>query len=406
MKLPQITRRQAIAGGAAVVAVGVATAAGVSRCSHGDADMPAEPTTSGDAAAGKRGGKLVLYTSCNDALVNAVVPAFSQETGIVVDVRQMTTSECRDYAEAEVAAGSAIGDVVWGGDESWFAAGEGCFEKYFSAGNQSVRDDCRNEGGYATPVTREMCVIAVNKALAEKLQLEVKGYESLLAGACAGLVAIPDPETDAAGLSQVEAVLAAGDAQKAKTDASAVTSGEASAAASTTEKSDAAGEAAAQPADAAAGDAVASGAATEALDGQALLAGISAQVGDKVFPTSEDVIEAVLNGEAVAGLVYEQLAQDFASSTGEIEVVYPQEGALVAHGCAAIVKGCDNHEQARSWVDYVTGDSCQWAAAGKSAVRSVKDGVALREGMPADDKLEVLQKTDDDAPTIWDSLRG
>ena len=402
MKLPQITRRQAIAGGAAIVAVGAATAVGVSRCSHGDADMPAEPTTSGDAAAGKRGGKLVLYTSCNDALVNAVVPAFSQETGIVVDVRQMTTSECRDYAAAEVAAGSVIGDVVWGGDENWYAAGEGCFEKYFSAENQSVRDDCRNEGGYATPVTREVCVIAVNKALAEKLQLEVKGYESLLAGACAGLVAMPDPKTDAAGLSQIEAVLAAGDAQKAKTDASAATSGEASAAASSTEK----GDVAAEPADAAAGDAIASGAATEALDGQALLAGILAQVGDKVLSTSEDVIETVLNGEAVAGLVYEQLAQDFASSTGEIEVVYPQEGVLVGHGCAAIVKGCDNHEQARSWIDYVTGDSCQWAAAGKSAVRSVRDGVALREGMPADDKLEILQKTNDDALTIWGSLRG
>ena len=384
------------------MAVGAATAVGVSRCSHGDADMPAEPTTSGDAAAGKRGGKLVLYTSCNDALVNAVVPAFSQETGIVVDVRQMTTSECRDYAAAEVAAGSVIGDVVWGGDENWYAAGEGCFEKYFSAENQSVRDDCRNEGGYATPVTREVCVIAVNKALAEKLQLEVKGYESLLAGACAGLVAMPDPKTDAAGLSQIEAVLAVGDAQKAKTDASAVTSGEASAAASTTEK----GDVAAEPTDAAAGDAIASGAATEALDGQALLAGILAQVGDKVLSTSEDVIETVLNGEAVAGLVYEQLAQDFASSTGEIEVVYPQEGVLVGHGCAAIVKGCDNHEQARSWIDYVTGDSCQWAAAGKSAVRSVRDGVALREGMPADDKLEILQKTDDDALAIWGSLRG
>lgn len=342
---PKLTRRSLVGAGVAALAVGAGAAFGIARCTAGDASVPSEPKSpEPGASAGpdsRRGGKLVMYTCCDDGLVNAFVPAFMQETGIVVDVRRMTASECRDSVAEEVAAGRPIADVVWGGDESWYAAGEADYEKYFSSENANVLDGCRNTSGYVTPATREVCVIAVNSARAEELSVEIEGYADLLDERLAGLVAVADAGTDAAAKSSAEAARAAGDLLSAF---------------STTVE-----DGSAQP------------------GGDAFLAALEAQAGGNVRATSEDVLEDVLSGAAVTGLVYEQQAAAMTRLTGEVEVVLPREGCLVAHGCTAIVRGATNLAQAQGWVDFVCGETAQKGAAAKVRLRSVRDGVGEKD---------------------------
>ena len=345
MEKPHLTRRTFVGLGVGALAAGAGVALGVTRCSAGDAGVPSEPKGS-DAAAGsgsgaaadaKVGGKLVMYTCCDEALINAFVPGFMQETGVVVDVVRKSAAECRDDVAAEVAAGRVIADVVWGGDEDWYAAGEACFEKYFSSGNTGVLDECRNADGFVTPVTREVCAIAVNSAKAVELGVEISGYDDLLDERLAGLVAVADPQTDAAGKSSREAVHEVGNLLPAfvttAEDGSVVPGGD------------------------------------------AFLAAMDAQTGGNMCATSEDVLEDVLSGEAVAGLVYEQAAAAVADLTGEVEVVLPREGCLVVHGCTAIARGATNLAQARAWVDFACGENAQRAAAGKVRLRSVRDGI-------------------------------
>ena len=335
--------------GVGALAVGAGAAFGVARCSASDAEVPSEPKV-GDAASGsgsgagadaKVGGKLVMYTCCDEALINAFVPGFMQETGVVVDVVRKSAAECRDDVAAEVAADRVIADVMWGGDEDWYSAREACFEKYFSSENAGVLDGCRNTDGYVTPATREVCAIAVNSAKAAELGVEIAGYGDLLDERLAGLVAVADPQTDAAGKSSRKAVREVGNLLPAfvttAEDGSVVPGGD------------------------------------------AFLAAIDAQTGGNVRATSEDVLEDVLSGEAVAGLVYEQAAAAMADLTGEVEVVLPREGCLVVHGCTAIARGATNLAQARAWVDFACGEGAQRAAAGRVRLRSVRDGVGEKD---------------------------
>lgn len=342
MRVPQLTRRQAVAAGvvaAAGVAAGVAV--GVNLLAGGDETVPAEPVGADESSKSKLGGKLTMYTCCDETLINAFVPAFMQETDVVVDVIQKTAAEMRDQVAQEVGGGRPVADVVWGGDDSWYAAGASVFEKYLPAEADKVRDDCRNQSGYATPLSRDVSVIVVNKALVEELGLEVEGYESLLSEKLAGRLAMADPETDAAAKAAREAVRAAGDLLPAY-----VTTSE-------------------------------DGIVTPG--GEPFLAAVWAQVGGNMRATSADVLEDVLAGGAVAGLVYEEPAVAAAQLTGDVEVVYPKEGCLVVPSCCAIAKGADNLEQARAWMDYACGEAGQKGAAAKVTLRSVRDGIGAKD---------------------------
>lgn len=398
----RLTRRSAVAGGALALLAVASAVFGVARCSRGDEDVPAEPSAgdaaaasgSGSAAAPRHGGKLTLYTSCSDSLVNAVVPAFSQETGIAVNVVQMTSAQCQADVAAEVEAGSPAADVVWGGDASWFANPQNIYERYFSAENSSVLDEWRATDGYVTSVVREVCAILVNRERAEEAGLQIGGYVDLLDPKLAGLVAMADPHADATALTQVEAVLAVGDALAAEGEPGEAAAAAAESAADAEAADATAAEASETPDDAAASDAPA------VSSGSELLSALRAQIGGAPYETSEDVAEAVLSGAVVAGLVYEQQAAAAADLSDEVEVVYPAEGCLAAASCTAIARGCGNGEQARAWVDYVLTEACQRAAQDKAHARSVREGVAGEDG------FALLESSPgrEEALAAWDAL--
>lgn len=341
---PLLTRRSLVGGVVAAVAVAAGVAVGVASCSGGEEDVPAEPTVSEDASSNKLGGKLTLYTCCDEALINAFVPAFMQVTGVVVEVVQKTAAQCRDEVAAEVAAGSLVADAVWGGDASWFAAGEGCYDKYISGENSGVLAECRNVDGCATPVTREVCVLAVNAALAESLGVKIESFTDLTNASLAGLLAVSDPASDAMAKTAAEALRAVGDtlAEYATTDEEGnVTPG-----------------------------------------GEAFLSAVWAQAAGNTRATSADALQDVVDGTAVAAIVYEEAARAQGRETGRVEVVYPKEGCAWTVGCTAVVRGARNLEQARAWVDFACGEAGQKAAAEKVSLRSVCEGVGVTGDVP------------------------
>ena len=336
-KRPRLTRRSFIGGAVAAVAAAAGVAAAVAYFSHGEEDVPSEPTVLEDASSAKLGGKLTLYTCCDETLINAFVPAFMQETGVAVEIVERAAAQCRDEVAAEAAAGRAVADVVWGGDASWYAAGESCFDKYVSGENSGVIKEYRNADGYVTPVTREVCVIAVNKAQAENLGVTIDGFASLMDAKLTGLLSVSDPATDAEAKTATEALRAVGNtlAAYATTDEEGnMTPG-----------------------------------------GEAFLSAVWAQAGGNVRATSADALQDVVDGAAVAAIVYEQAARAQETATGQIEVVYPSEGCLQVAGCAAVVRGASNLEQARAWVDFVCSEAGQKAAAEKVALRSIREGI-------------------------------
>lgn len=349
-----VTRRSVVAGGAvAAAAVAAGVALGVSRWSASSGTAASgSGDGSGDAAedgAVKMGpveaaGKLTIYTSCNEALVNAFVVPFTEKTGIVVDVQTMSCAQWQAAVAEEVAAGINGADVVWGGDRS-------CFE---------------GVAGLASPqkVSREVCALAVSWDVDDKVREKITGYSGLaaLAAGASGLAAqvcLADPTADEDGFLQLLGLLCAGE--------------RATATASTT------------------GSGAATTVAQLGTDNQwAYAQSFLSATGAKTLATMEDVENALVAGTAQVALMPEQRAYALAAVTGMVDVVLPAEGACVTPSYMARVASASNKDQVTAWFDYVCGEEGQRAAARATYLRPIEDAVDLPQGMTSDDDAGLL----------------
>lgn len=324
-----LTRRALIGA----VALGAAcAAAGLPGCSGGDVGAGSEPSASSPLA-GRLGGRLVLRTTCPELLVNAVVPAFMEETGASVRIVPCGAAELLAWQDGGAPEGEAVPDlapdVVWGADPSWYEGSEGRLEEYISGENDAMREGCRCAGGRVTPVTRDVAVIAVGEGAQEGT--EVAGYESLLVEPIPGMVALEDPSLSERGLAHL-AGISAGLSDRG---------------------ADAPWECA-----------------------RALLRGGAAVV------SSDPLDPAATGGRALTLSSEQRVMQARLLGQHAPEPVYPVEGALVTCSCTAIVAGCPNLRQARAWVDFVTGRRCQELVAAEALARPARADVPDPDGLP------------------------
>lgn len=400
-----LTRRAALH--AALACAGTCCLA---ACSGGDEGVTTEPAPT-NPSEGKLGGKLVLYTSCTESLINAVVPAFMEDSGVAVRVVRGTTGELLGRLGEELAAGEPVADVLWGGDASWYvsdsgekggaAAGEsggsaaGLFQSYVSAENAAAREGCGNVAGIATPVTREVTVIAVGDSAGAGAASPVGDGAATDAGA-----ATSDSGSDSHVVAESSSVagsdLDAGSAADSSLDADSDSTGDASAAfvpASYVDLVDprlGGPVALERPEDSAVAlahvAAIEAGLGAEDADApwtfaRELLAVAQEASGDELGD-GEAALSSVLEGDAVAALSSEQACAALAAEGLGVSVVYPAEGAFVACGCTAVVRDCAHLAQARAWVDFVCGEGCQRVLSEQACSRPVREGVGDPAGLP------------------------
>lgn len=324
--------RRALLGTAALGAA--CAAAGLSGCAAGDDGAVSSEPAATNPLAGKLGGKLVLRTSCPEALINAALPAFMEKTGVAVRIVPCADAELLSWYGSGSAEGTGdplepAPDVVWGADPSWYVGSEGRLEEYISGENGVMREGCRSVGGRITPVTRDVAVIAVDEGAAG--DLDVTGYEALLDERAAGLVAMEDPSASARGLAHLAGVVSGLSVRGAD-------------------------------------------APRECVGG--LLAG-------GALVLREDALDVLGREERAVALTSEQRAmQALLLEPPAPEPVYPAEGPCVTCVCTAIVAGCANLRQARAWVDFVTGRECQERLAADALARPARSDVADPEGLP------------------------
>ena len=328
----KLTRRTLVAGGAALVVAGAGVAVGVTRCSRGAADVPVEPTAGAEASengAAKLGGKLSLYTSCPEELVNAVVARFSQDAGVTVAVVRGSEAELVGQLLDGDVAGKPAADVIWGGEALWYAGVDGA-----SSGFE--------------PVQREVGAFALAEGLADGKKGTPAAYADLLATALAGRVALCDPTSCEAGWLHLVAMLS---------------------------------EASGTSAGGTLGDDVSWAFVQELL-----------AEGAVVCADEDAAVQALLGGSVDVALVSEQCARQLARRTGQTTVAWPESAVGVADACAGAVEGCLNERQAEAFVEFLAGHDGQQVVADALA-RPVADDVQVAGGddVPADDDLEVAQ---------------
>ena len=328
----KLTRRTLVAGGAALAVAGAGVAVGVTRCSRGAADVPVEPSAGAEASedgAAKLGGKLSLYTSCPEELVNAVVARFSQDAGVTVAVTRGSEAELVGQLLDGDVAGKPAADVIWGGESLWYAGVDGA-----SSGLE--------------PVQREVGAFALAEGLADGKKGTPAAYADLLAMALAGRVALCDPTSCEAGWLHLVAMLS---------------------------------EASGTSAGGTLGDDVSWAFVQELL-----------AAGAVICADEDAAVRALLDGSVDVALVSEQCARQLARRTGQTTVAWPESAVGVADACAGAVEGCLNERQAEAFVEFLAGHDGQQVAADALA-RPVVDDVQVAGGddVPADDDLEVAQ---------------
>ena len=102
---------------------------------------------------------------------------------------------------------------------------------------------------------------------------------------------------------------------------------------------------------------------------------------DTVSYTHLDVYKRQAEGEYVVGLTWEDPAAAYVRDGVAVKVVFPEEGALMSGQCVSIIRGAPHMENAKKFVDYMLGESCQNYVGQNLTVRPLRADATLNESL-------------------------
>ena len=266
-------------------------------------------------------GKLVLYSTVYDDEYNMIVDAFTRKYNIKIELVQGGAGELKSRIKAEAA--NPQGDVMFGGLlYSDYLNMANLLETYVAANDAAFPKGFRNTTGKLTWTTTQVVNLLVNRKLAAKLGVQIKGYKDLLNPALKGKIVSADPSASSSAWRQLTTMLVVmgnGDYQ--------------------------------------------SPAAWDYLDK------LVANLGGVMTTSSSAVYKGVYNGEYVVALTYEAPCVTYIKEgKGDIvEVVYPVEGTTNSPFASAIIKDAKDMANAKLFIDFLASDEAQTLWAGSEA---------------------------------------
>ena len=262
-------------------------------------------------------GDLVLYSSCAEGDLEAVITAFNEKyPNIEVEVVNGSAGELTTRLAGEAA--NPVGDVVWGG----MADSDG--DRYADIYEAWVSEhDAENMGGYTSRnglysmEHLSTVVFCVNEELEAQLGLKIDSYEDLLDPALKGKIIFSDPNSSSAAWNNLNNIMAVYGT-----------------------------------------DSDEAWAYIEKLMPNLVIAG-----------SSSACFKSVQQGEYVVGLTYEDgaviLIKDGATN---IRLQYPTEGTSATSFGTALVKNGPNPENAKALIDFLC------SAEGQNRISELQEG--------------------------------
>ena len=301
-----------------------------------------EKAEGGGSSTPKESKELVVYSPHPLEFINPLVEEFENETGISVDVIAAGAGELLKRIESEV--GNAQGDVMWGGSLGTMQGMADLFEPYTSINEEFMFDEFKNVEGTITRFSNIPSVLMVNTDLIG--DIEVNGYEDLLNPELKGKIAHADPAKSSSSFEHlVNQLYAMGKGNP---------------------------EAGWEYIDKFA----------EALDGK-LLSGSSA------------VYKGVADGEYTVGLTFEEGGAKYVNTGAPVKLVYMEEGVISKPDVVGIVKEAKNLENAKLFVDFITGEKAQTMVATSLNRRSVRKDIKAADGLMAYEDINLIKDDSD-----------
>jgi iron(III) transport system substrate-binding protein len=115
-----------------------------------------------------------------------------------------------------------------------------------------------------------------------------------------------------------------------------------------------------------------------------------ANLGNKLLNSSSAVWKGVNDGEYTVGLTYEEVALQSVKSGAPVKIVYMKEGCFVEANCTAIVKNAKNLENAKKFIDFLTGKEAQSMLINKLNLRSVRKDVEMGADFTATEDIPLF----------------
>lgn len=286
------------------------------------AEVPAEESTD----------SLVVYAGITDTLVNGLIPAFEEATGVKVEVITGSTSELLKRIESE--QDNPYADIMIGGTQQVYIPYIDLFAEYTSANDAALLAGHKTYEGKLTPFCTESAIIMWNTNLIGDIKIE--SYDDLLNPELKGKIAFSDPASTGSGSGMIADLLYLKNGQTG-------------------------------------------------YDGEAgwdFVTKFVDQLDGKVYSSSGQSHKAVADGEMTITRTFESAAFSYLASGAPVAVCYPTDGVNYADAYAAMVKNCVNSANAKKFLDFVTSEEAQGIIGTELCARPVREGAATADYIP------------------------
>ena len=286
--------------------------------------------------------KVVIYCPHPLVFIEPIVKKFEAATGIQTEVVAAGTGELLKRVEAESA--NPLGDVMWGGTLTVLDPSKKFFEVYRSPEEAAFVEEAKVPDGKITGFTLVPSVIMVNTKLIGNIKVE--GYQDLLNPALKGKIAFADPSKSSSSFEHIVNMLYAmgkGDPEK----------------------------------------------------GWTYVESFAKNLGGKLLSGSSAVYKGVADGEYTVGLTFEEGAATYVKSKAPVKIVYMKEGVISKADGSAIIKGAKNMDNAKKFIDFLSGKEAQTLIAQQLNRRSVRKDVATAEGLAPMSSINLIQDNED-----------
>lgn len=272
----------------------------------------------------EEGQQLVIYSSHPVEFMKPILEEFEAQTQIQTTIICGGSGELLNQLEQE----ATDADILWGGSLSTLKPQKYLFETYQSVNESEIQEEFQNTEGMLTRFSDVPSILIVNNDLVGNLVIE--SYEDLLNPELKGKIAFCSPSVSSSAYEHLINMLYA------------------------------AGE----------GDPEAGWDYVEAfcdnLDGNLL-------------NSSKEVYQGVEDGEYVVGLTFEEAAAAMVAEGENIGIIYMEEGVVSTPDCVCILKNAKHMENAKRFVDFVTGYGAQNLLSKQLHRRSVRNDVEVPE---------------------------
>lgn len=300
-----------------------------------------------EAAAQERkvGGDLVVYSACNEDILGTLIPMFEEQTGVKVELLTGGVGELLKRVESESA--NPYCDVVLGGTESQFYDYLDQFQEYVSPNDEFMLEGHHSYKNKLTPINTDAAIIMWNNNLIG--DVKVASYKDLLQPELKGKIALPDPASSGTGAGTIVDLMWLYNDKNWEGDA-----------------------------------------------GWEMVTEFAKQLDGKVSPSSGNAHKSVADGENTITVTYEGAAFAYLKNGAEVGICYPEEGVIASNAMMAIVKDCNNLDNAKELVDFMTSKEVQGLFGTELMSRPVRQDAELADFIPSAETINYFERSQEE----------